>query len=178
MKKLVFIMVILTACGDSTQYETKNGSYFLKDQLNQIEGLIDQEEKLNTAVSSASVAWHLDHMLKTINSISDSLSQSDPTEFEGSYNFLRTIVFFRGKIPRGVAQSPASVRPPEIILEENILKQLSIARDKVKEIIKLDQKAHFNHPRFEQLNRNQTLQFLEIHTNHHLDIIDDILNGE
>jgi hypothetical protein len=34
---------------------------------------------------------------------------------------------------------------------------------------------YFEHPYFGKLRLNKTIKFLEIHTNHHLEIINDIL---
>ena len=168
------IMLLFTAC-TAKQYKSTDEDFFLKEQLRRIEVLLAEGAAMDTSVSAVPVQWHLDHMLKTINNIYDSLESSDPTLHKPSFNFLRSVVYLIGTIPRGAAQSPQSVRPPEVILEEDIRTQLETARKNVKKVSDLDENAHFNHPKFEQLNRDQTLDFLEIHTNHHLKIIDDIL---
>ena len=155
---------------------SENGTPILKEQLNSIEQLIEQRTLIDTSVSKVEVAWHLDHMLKTINGIYDSLKHSDTNNYAWNLNFSRSFVYLTGTIPRGRAQSPESVRPPDVILEKDLFAQLSEARKKMSQVGQLSENANFNHPVFDQLDRDQSIRFIEIHTNHHLKIIDDILN--
>ncbi|MEL7342597.1 MAG: DUF1569 domain-containing protein [Bacteroidota bacterium] len=147
----------------------------LEDKLVDIESLIAQRDALDTTVSQAPVAWHLDHSLKVINNIFTALSDSDPDQRKSNFNFTRSVVFISGTIPRGVAQSPKSVRPPEVILTEDIRTQISQVRSNLQAFSTLPERANFEHPVFGNLNRKKTLRFLEIHTEHHLKIIRDIL---
>lgn len=143
--------------------------------INEVEQKIQYSDSLNIEVSQAVVAWHLDHLLITMNNISDSLKISNPNEFESSFNPRKLIVLTSGIIPRGVAQSPASVRPPDIILTEDIQANLKSARENLLLVLDLDENVYFNHPVFGKLNKAQTLRFLQVHTNHHLKIVRDIL---
>ncbi|MEL6652894.1 MAG: DUF1569 domain-containing protein [Bacteroidota bacterium] len=147
----------------------------LEEKLLEIESLIAQRDALDTTISQAPVAWHLDHSLKVINGIFSTLSGSDPAQYQSDFNFTRSAVFISGSIPRGVAQSPKSVRPPEVIVTEDIRKQLSEARSNLQAFTTLPEGANFEHPVFGNLNRKKSLRFLEIHTDHHLKIIRDIL---
>ena len=88
---------------------------------------------------------------------------------------LRLVVFTLGFIPRGKGKSPKRVLPPEIILKEDLEKQLVEAITNIESIQKLENNKYFTHPIFKQLNRNKTLKFLKLHTKHHLKIIKDIL---
>lgn len=176
MKKgLIYISsLFLVACTNiPSQYE--EGEYFLKKDIEKLESLLSKGKSIDTTVSKVAVEWHLDHTLKTISVIYDSLESSKPENYKSEFDFMRTVVLFTGKIPRGVAQSPPSVRPPEVILNENVLKQIEEVKEKMNRVIKLSEDANFNHPRFGMLNRDETLRFLEVHTNHHLNIIEDIL---
>jgi hypothetical protein len=147
----------------------------LLPQLAEIETQIAFRDAKNTNVSKADVAWHLDHMLKTINRITEVLENSDPTIYESSFNITKTMSLTAGFIPRGRAQSPQSVRPPEIIITEDIFRQLLVARKNIEKLQNLDDNANFAHPIFGMLDKAQTIRFLEVHTEHHLKIIDDIL---
>ncbi|WP_420570742.1 DUF1569 domain-containing protein [Kordia sp.] len=146
--------------------------------LTKIEHTIDLRDAKNKAVSKADVAWHLDHMLKTINRLSESLESSDPTMYHSSFNVPRIMSLTGGIIPRGRAQSPQNVRPPENILTENIHAQILEAKDNIQKLENLDANANFDHPVFGMLNKAQTIRFLEVHTAHHLKIIADILDSE
>ena len=177
MKKLIFIIVVLAIAifSFTTLKMNVNDSEFLSDYLIDIENYMDLREEINTDVSKVDVAWHLDHSLKTINQIYLSMSASDPDKFDSSFSFLRTISLSFNFIPRGFAQSPASVLPPEIILEADLIRQLQSARDNAEKIMLLDRNSHFDHPYFGQLKRSHTMRFLQVHTHHHLKIINDIL---
>jgi hypothetical protein len=151
---------------------------FLQAQLQEIKEYIPHKEKVIPDVSSASVGWHLSHSLQVINNIFDSLKNSDPEEFKRQFSFWKTAVFLTRKIPRGRARSPKVVLPPENIEANFIQEQLTAAQANILLINNFPKKAHFKHPFFNHLNRNETKKFLEIHTEHHLKIIRDILAKE
>ncbi len=177
MKKISWavsiLIIIVTVVSISNNRESD--SDFLDSQLLEIEGYFDQRAIKNEAVSQAAIAWHLDHMLKTINRISENLLRSDPNAYIPKFNMQRIVVHTSGIIPRGAAQSPPSVRPPDVVLLDSLTVQLQKARQNLIDISGLDENAFFAHPVFDHLDRDQSRRFLEIHTNHHLKIIQDIL---
>lgn len=147
----------------------------LLPQLTDIETKIEFRDVKNTEISKADVAWHLDHMLKTINRITEALERSDSSAYDSSFSFTKIASLTAGFIPRGRAQSPQNVRPPEIILTEAIFKQLTEARKNIETLRNLEATTNFDHPVFGMLNKAQTIRFLEVHTDHHLKIISDVL---
>ncbi|MCK8522088.1 DUF1569 domain-containing protein [Aquimarina sp. D1M17] len=147
----------------------------MKSELNKIEKYLIYRDSLNEEVSRVAVAWHLDHSLKVINGICDSLHKSDPEAYVRKFNMPRLLSFTLGYIPRGRAQAPQSVLPPDTIKTDDIVLQLSMARDKLKHIGNLDDHSNFKHPVFDRLNKKQAKRFIEIHTRHHLKIVKDIL---
>lgn len=177
MKKLGLVLLVLvilfTVLYEVNKKETDQD--FLENQFSNIESLISKRDLKNEKVSQADVAWHLDHILKTINVLSLALENSNPSEFKSGFSMQKIFVFTTGRIPRGVAQSPEGVRPPNVIVTENLYHQLREAEKRVSTIGELDENTFFEHPFFKSLNRDQTRRFLEIHTNHHLKIIRDIL---
>jgi len=177
MKKkiiLVFTAIVLALFAFIQWNGSERSNDFLDKEFVEIENLFEKRNSLNPEVSKANVAWHLDHLLKTINQISKQLIKSNPKGYKSSFSIQRTVVHTFGIIPRGAAQSPQSVRPPDIILLDSLMFQLKEAERNVKKINSLDKKANFEHPVFNQLDRDQTRRFLDIHTNHHLKIIRDI----
>lgn len=102
------------------------------NQLAEIESNIEFRDSINPDISSADIAWHLDHMLKAINSIFIALGN----QIRISLNLTSTL----------------------------------------KELFSLNQNQYFSHYIFGILNRDKTLRFIEIHTNHHLKIVRDILD--
>lgn len=147
----------------------------LEKELDRLEAYIDQRDSLSSEVSAVPVAWHLDHMLKLVIAINGALQYSDPAQYHYRFKPVRSVVFTMGRFPRGVAESPASVRPPETILTKDIYAQLATARALLSSFADMDKKQSFNHPIFGLLNRRRTVKFINIHTRHHLRIVRDIL---
>ncbi len=148
---------------------------FLNAYLDEIQKHVPERDGYNPKISKASVAWHLDHSLKAINKICDALKASDPNSYQSSYSLAQTVSLTFGYIPRGRAKAPRSVRPPKEISSQDIYDQLAEARDKTKEVVLLDENAHFSHPIFKTVNKSKALRFLQVHTKHHMKIVKDIL---
>ncbi|MDY8134025.1 DUF1569 domain-containing protein [Aquimarina sp. 2201CG5-10] len=148
---------------------------FMDSQLYDIAYLIQFRDSVNTKVSKAPIAWHLDHCLKVINRIHDILKSSDPKIYKKRFNSIRLFSFTFGYIPRGRGQAPAAVLPPDNIKTEDLLSQLEQARKNLKDLETMEKDSNFIHPVFGQLNIPQTKRFLKIHTQHHLKIVKDIL---
>ncbi len=149
---------------------------FLEKELKTIASLIDKGEILNKNISMASVKWHLQHSLLVINKVISAIMASDPETFKSEFNFKRSLVFFLNKIPRGKGKAPKQVLPDDNISKESIEKELDKLRANLVELNTLDKNAYFHHPYFGNLNLKHTKRFLQIHTNHHLKIVEDILN--
>ncbi|WP_136466704.1 DUF1569 domain-containing protein [Flagellimonas onchidii] len=147
----------------------------LNDEFSETENYILQRDALNPKVSKVDVAWHLDHMLKTINVICKSLEASNPDEYKSNFNLTRTLIYAWGDFPRGVAKSPKVVRPPDVILTEDLHRQIEMAKENLKVLQGLEANVHFEHPYFSVLDKKKSIRFLKIHTRHHLKIVRDIV---
>jgi len=147
----------------------------LADNIDRLEAYLDQRDVLAPKVSAVPVAWHLDHMLKVVKSIHGSLAASDPADYRYKFKPTRTLVFTMGRFPRGVAESPKSVRPPDTITTTAIREQLAEVRALLPTFAGMDKRQHFTHFTFGPLNRRRTVKFINIHTRHHLRIVEDIL---
>lgn len=146
------------------------------EELKELKSYFTQKDKINTDVSQVDVAWHLAHSLKVINQINKAVGKSNPKEFKSSFNLYRSLFFMLNRFPRGRAKAPKSVRPPEVISLDFLNELLVETELNLYRFEGYDAKAHFTHPYFGQLNKKQTIQFLKLHTRHHLKIIKDILN--
>ena len=147
----------------------------LESKLNELESYISGFEKKNLKISKATVGWQIDHSLKVINSVVNAMKNSDPNLYEDNFKFLGKVLLAFNYFPRGKAKSPKHVNPPEIILKEEIVSQLVIARVHLNEIQELDENAYFKHPLFRNINKKRVVSFLNAHTNHHLKIVKSIL---
>ncbi|WP_297867846.1 hypothetical protein [uncultured Flavobacterium sp.] len=144
--------------------------------LDQLESDISSFDKVNLAVSSGSVGWHMAHSLKTIDQIVTACKHSNPSKYQWHFNFKRFLIMsVAKKIPRGKARAPKIVRPEGDISLETLSLGLEKVRENLKDWDKLDKNAHFPHPFFGMLNKKKTEYFLILHTKHHWMIIKDIL---
>ena len=178
MKKFLLLAIVAgVSFGIAQQHKAEiNTMDFLVEELSQVAMLVPFRDSLNEKISKVDVAWHLDHILKVINRVYDSLEASDTEAYSWNLNPARLLVFTSGELPRGKGKAPASVLPPDEIYTDDILSQLAEARDKVPLLDSLDHNASFTHPAFGRLNTKYSKRFLEIHTQHHLKIIEDILS--
>lgn len=140
-----------------------------------LENAIPFYEQHQKTVSAKNVAWHIDHSLKVINSVCESLKISNPQDYKSTFSFVKFYIFLRGSIPRGKAKAPNAVVSNDEILKSDIELQLAIAKINLQEIKNLSANSHFQHPYFGKLALKKSHRFLAIHTNHHLAIVNDIL---
>ena len=178
MKKRILLITLLFVISlfiYSNFKMKQNDPAVLSPLLTKVENYIPERDRKNPDVSKVDVAWQLDHILKTFNRITDVLSKSNPEDYSSSINAARTFALTGGYIPRGRAQSPDVVRPPEVIITEDIYKQLEEAKANILKLKTLNDKSNFDHPYFGQLNKAHAIRFIEVHTKHHLKIVEDIL---
>ncbi|MFZ1262820.1 MAG: hypothetical protein WAT34_04855, partial [Chitinophagaceae bacterium] len=93
------------------------------------------------------------------------------------FKLKRFLVLMLGKIPRGKAKVPDSVKPGAEINRATITGLLEKARQKAELFEKLNADKFFTHPVFGDLQVNQARKIMAIHTNHHIEIIKDIISG-
>lgn len=146
--------------------------------LDQLEHKISDCETLNQQISQTNVGWHIEHSLLTLNGIINFLIKSNPIDYKWKFNFIRIVVFTTKKIPRGRAESPEVVQPKGNIDKYGLFTHLSETRKKIKELECMPKDKYFEHPFFGKLSLKQTVIFLEIHTKHHVEIINDIIKNK
>lgn len=151
--------------------------------LKEIESNIEFHDRVNTAVSLATVAWQLEHIMLVINNVVASIENSSPKDYTFKYKPIRFVIMTIGKIPRGKARAPKGVQPAEetgenqIPKEEQLRVQFAKAKLSIEKLAILDKNQFFAHPYFGNMKRNAAIRFLRIHSNHHLRIIGDILKA-
>ncbi|MFC4263884.1 DinB family protein [Ferruginibacter yonginensis] len=148
----------------------------LQALIHQLNNLIAQQATINNSISMTNVGWHIEHSLLTINVITNAIKNAEPTNFKKRFNFAKLMVFTLNKIPRGRAKVPDVVKPLHFdaaSLQQHV--QLTTQNIQTLQTIGSDQ--YFKHPFFGYLNIKETIKFLNIHTNHHLKIIKDIIKN-
>lgn len=148
----------------------------LDNLLNQLEANVSRHETLNQNISQANVGWHIEHSLLTINRITNFLIKSNPNDYQWNFNLIRIVLMTTKKFPRGKGKAPEVVQPKGNIDRNSLLTHILLTRNKINELNTLPKDKYFEHPYFGKMKLKQSMGFLEIHTKHHLDIIDDIIN--
>lgn len=145
--------------------------------IDQLQSDISYFDKENIDVSGGSVGWHIEHSLKTIDQIVNACKNSNPSKYQWHFNFNRLLILsITKKIPRGKAKAPKVVRPEGEISKGSLQLHLEKVSQNLENWNGLDKNVHFPHPFFGILNKKETEKFLVLHTNHHLQIIEDICN--
>ena len=147
----------------------------LQKYLAELETKIPNLEDYNPTVSKSNVGWHIEHILLTIKMIIEAVEKSNPANYTWSFKLSRIVVFTMNKIPRGRAKAPKVV-VPKTYDEQTLLEHLKIVTLKIQGLENMSSDKYFDHPYFGNLRLNKTIKFLEIHTKHHLEIINDIID--
>jgi hypothetical protein len=142
--------------------------------INNLESYIDRCDKINTQISHQNIGWHIAHSCRVINAITKTLISSNPENAKPRFNVTYYKVILTNYIPRGKAKAPSFVNPSDLITKEEVLADVAQAKESIALLSKAGRGQYFTHPGFGDLNRNKTLTFLAVHTNHHLKIIKDI----
>ncbi|MFD3394551.1 DUF1569 domain-containing protein [Aquirufa sp. OSTEICH-129V] len=144
----------------------------LAQQLAEMESMIPMAETQNSGISHASAGWHLAHNILVINQVTSAIAKSDPVNYKPRFSWTKFIIFLTKNIPRGKAKAPKAVEPtPDMDLQE-ALERASLA---IINLMSVAPNQFFPHPYFGDLNRDKTIKFLWIHTEHHLKIVRDLL---
>lgn len=157
--------------------EKESFGNFLSKELATIEGFISHSSVINDKVSQGTVGWHLGHALLVISSVYHQIESSDLSKYKRSFNFTKTLVFTINGIPRGRGKSPERVNPEDHITEEEIIDQLNKVKEVMGKFDSLDKGSYFDHLYFGMLTRSETKKFIQIHAQHHLKIVKDILKN-
>jgi hypothetical protein len=147
----------------------------LSELIDKLSAQVKYHDKINTTISSASVGWHIAHSTLVIKQIIEQLEKSDSTNYKWKFNTPRFFVFLMNKIPRGKGKAPKAVQIDEVFTVESLHKYLIGIKEKTLILSGLDKNKNFTHPYFGMLNLKHTIKTLQIHTKHHIEIINDIV---
>lgn len=143
-------------------------------QIESLKKVLPEQDIYVQQVSKASVYWHIQHSLLTIEKILQSLEESNPELYTSSFKLGKLFVFRAGIIPRGRAESPQVVQPTERYTYEQIQQEIQKIQTLLPLFSQLAVCAYFEHPFLGKLKTDEAIKFLVIHTHHHIKIIKDI----
>ena len=148
----------------------------LEEQLAEIESLVHKYDLLNERVSSATIGWHLEHILLVLDRSLYALQTSIVADYKPKTSFKKIIILFTGKIPRGVGKAPKVALPMnENISPGHLQQKIGALKKQLFASNNLPENHFFPHPYFGDLKLKTAIRFLEIHTLHHLKIVRDIV---
>jgi hypothetical protein len=150
----------------------------LRTQLSELENNIKNQEILNPLVSKSSVGWHIEHALLVTNLTIASIQKSNPENYKKSFNFNRILVFIMNKIPRGKVRAPKAVQPKEDFTSDSLKEHIEKSKHNLEKLSTLSPNAYFEHPFMGHLKLNATIRFIKLHTQHHLNIIKEIIESK
>lgn len=142
--------------------------------LLQLQTYIPLYEKRNATISNSSIGWQIEHSLLTINLIVDALAASNTNEYKFKFKPMKYLIRLTGKIPRGKAKAPKRVQPQSEATADNLQKYINNAFQNIEKLSHLNSRHFFPHPYFGNLKLKEAKWFLNLHTKHHLAIIEDI----
>ena len=148
----------------------------LEEQLAEIESLVHKYDLLNERVSSATIGWHLEHILLVLDRSLYALQTSMVADYKPKTSFKKTVILFTGQIPRGVGKAPKVALPMnENISPGHLQQKIEATKTQLLASNNLPGNHFFPHPYFGDLKLKTAIRFLEIHTHHHLKIVRDIV---
>ena len=145
--------------------------------ISELQSKISFHEKTNPNVSKAAVGWHIEHSLLTMNLIVYGLSRSNPSAYRPEFDIRRIILMLSGKIPRGKIKAPAAVQPKNQSGQDALQQHILVARENLKRLELLHPEHFFTHPFLGDFKLRAAIKFICIHTKHHLQIINDIIEA-
>lgn len=132
-------------------------------------------DKQVDSVSKGGVDWHIYHALLVINGVYSLLQKSEPKDYKPKFSFLKFTIMNTGIIPRGRAKAPQAVSPPGQIDPHEIQDLFDKVEQQLKALENLEGNHFYSHHIFGDLNLKRSVKFLNIHTQHHLKIIMEIV---
>lgn len=147
----------------------------VNESIAKLEALHFLRDKENLSVSKGNVGWHIDHCYRVIIGIIKSMQKSDPVDYKWSLNLMKILIMKSNWYPRGRVKAPKAVDNREIIQLEGLEKLNLLAKKMESEANELAAGHYFKHPYFGDMKRDEAMDFLGLHTHHHLKIVRDIL---
>ncbi len=147
----------------------------LRAAVSELEQVILYAKAQNTAVSKASVGWHIAHLLLTIAEILDDLRASKPKNYVWRPRPVQWFLLMTKSIPRGRAKAPERVKPLGVLSAQRLRLDLKKTQARLDEFAALSPNQFFTHPLLGEMYARTALVFTNIHTKHHLKIINDVL---
>ena len=149
----------------------------LEEQLKSFESLVASAHVRRPELSGWSVGQHIEHSLIALSGMGLALRKEHPGLGERPANEYRDLVLSTGTFPRGVVQAPDISIPSENPDPIHLTRMISKTRSRLGNPLELAETSTIIHPIMNVMYRNEVIEFMVIHTGHHLAIIKDLLKA-
>lgn len=150
----------------------------LFDQLNELEALISSSHIHRPELSGWSVGQHIEHSLIALSGMGLALRKEHPGDGDRPPNEYRDLVLKTKTFPRGVVQAPDISRPSDNPDPALLSRSIAKTRSRLGNPLELAETSTIIHPIMNVMYRDEVLEFMVIHTGHHLNIIHDLIRAE
>jgi hypothetical protein len=150
----------------------------LNGQLTELDNFTNSALVGRDSISKWSVGQHIEHSLIAISGMILALRKEHPGTGSRAANLYRDTVMQSKEFPRGAIEAPAISRPSDNPSQEFLARLILKTRNRLGNPLAISEKATLIHPIMDVMYRNEALEFMTIHTEHHLKIIREILDTD
>lgn len=151
-----------------------NTTQKLSEQISEMRGYLEHQPFITSDVSEWSVMQQIEHVCLVSNGLFFSLNRSKGDK--SADKSLKKMAFFKARfIPRGAVKAPDFVAPNPDSTPQSVSKLLDNFEAGISEVEKAPENKTSKHPLLGLLSPQETLDFVSIHTEHHLKIVREIL---
>ena len=170
-----FPWVVRHQTGPHTHMTMMSNLRTLPDQFERLESLVSRADERNPAISAWSVGDQIEHICMAAGGFAVVLITGRGPSFAGAHRDQKHEVLVDGVIPRGVIKVPAAGEPKTGRSADELTAMLKKTWSRVEKAASVADDRTADHPLLGPLTRDEMLRFTEVHTDHHLRIIDEIL---
>ena len=147
----------------------------LDEQLLDIEAHVIDANVRTAEISAWNVGQQLEHLLIAMTGIMRGLQRGQMPHEARKSNELRDYAFTKKSFPRGAVQAPAVALPSDSPDTKSLKRLVLKPRNRLAGIMDIPSESMMNHPILDWMTRDECIEFMTIHNDHHLAIIRDIL---
>ena len=148
----------------------------LDEQLSELSAHASDAAICVPSLSKWSIGQHIEHTLIAISGMILALKKEHPGTGTGSRapNEYRDLVMSTKSFPRGVVEAPDISRPSDSPSQQFLERLILKTRNRVGSPLDISPKSTLIHPIMDVMMRDEAIEFMTIHTAHHLVIIREI----
>ena len=128
-------------------------------------------------ISEWSIGQHAEHVVRATSALTILVMRNRASEGSNESGAMKVALLNQGFIPRGVAQAPEGTLPAEET-DIDALNQLILkTSNRIRRLAEVGPDAAAIHPYLGEMKRDEAIRFMEIHLDHHLQIMREIRLG-